>query len=362
MIKDSIGEIFDFVPETNLTKEDLYKHKGNYPVFSGQTENRGILAFIDSYNQKEPCITFTTYGVNAGKMFYRSGRFTIGRNCMGLRLKKKYKGKINLEWFSYKYQNLFHRLRIGELEGQRSLNKTLLENVAIVIPDKSIQEKQLSAYQKAQVLLDKIEGLLKELESLLESGIIGAEALYNETINELFYIKGGNSGLTEEFVYYNLPSNKDESIPVLSGAIIRANRLGNISKNAKPRGRRLKIFLGPAVLVVRKGNAGKMLFIEKGEFATNDDAYVMTPKKKWKDKLNLRFFCQQYQELFFKLVTSKSDNATFNKEYVKKQNVEIPEIDFQNNIGMTLLKIDKLTDKLEKIKERMEKMMEYEIV
>lgn len=77
-------------------------------------------------------------------MFYRNGKYTIGRNCMGLRPKKEYVDKISLEWFAFKFQNLFYRLRIGPIDGQRSLNRLLLENVQLSIPDKdTVQLKQL---------------------------------------------------------------------------------------------------------------------------------------------------------------------------------------------------------------------------
>lgn len=361
MIRDSISKIFDFIPETNLIEEDFYYRRGQYPVFSGQTEAEGILACIDSYNQEEPCITFTTYGMNAGKIFYREGKFTIGRNCMGLRPKKEYEDKMNLRWFSYRYQNLFHRLRIGDMKGQRSLNKTLLENVEVVIPSTEVQEKQLDAYEKAQSILSETEELLEKSKSLLRSSIKMIDHVYQEKISVLFHMKGGNSGLTEEFTYYNLPNNKEESIPILSGATIKANRLGDISRDAKPNDKKLKIFSGPAILVVRKGNAGQMSFIERGEFATNDDAYVIIPKEKWKDKINLRWFAHQYQELFFNLVTSKSDNATLNKGYIKNQKVKLPDIDSQNTIGEKLLIIDKSIERLGSSMEHIEDLIEYEI-
>jgi hypothetical protein len=56
MIIDTIGNFFDFISETNLTRDFFYDHKGDYPVFSGQTENKGIIAFIDSFNQDKPCV------------------------------------------------------------------------------------------------------------------------------------------------------------------------------------------------------------------------------------------------------------------------------------------------------------------
>lgn len=361
MIVDSIGRIFDFLPETNLVEEDFYNHKGNYPVFSGQTEDNGIVAYIDSYNQDEPCITFATYGT-AGKMYYREGKYTIGRNCMGLRPKEKFKNKIDMQWFAYRYQNLFYRLRIGDLKGQRSLNRKLLEKVQISIPDEEIQTTQLSAYQRIQSYLDKIEKLLQVSRISLKSNMQITKYDYEPSIEELFHIYGGNSGLTEEFIYYNLPNSQDEGIPILSGATVKTNLMGCVERKSRPHNKQLKIFSEPSLLVVRKGIAGQMEFVNRVEYTTNDDAYILMLREKWKEKVNLRWFVYQYQELFYNFVTSKTANATFNQQYAKKEKVKIPKIDFQNKIGKELLEIDHTIERLEGMKEPLENLLEYEIM
>ena len=361
MIKAKIGEMFDFISETNLTEEFFYEHKGNYPVFSGQTENEGIVAFIDTFYQEGPCITFTTYG-SAGKMYFRNGKYTIGRNCMGLKLKEEYKDKVNMEYFSFKFQNLFYRLRIGDPKGQKSLNKTLIENVEVIILSKNIQEKQLKLYKKAKILLETVNDCILNFKKMLNISIVVSKYKYEESLSEIFHFEGGNGGLTEEFIYYNQPTSEDDKMAILSGATLKANLMGYISRNAKPNSKGLKVFKGPAIIVVRKGIAGQMTLISDGEFTTNDDVYVLIPKKDWKDKINLRWFAYQYQELFFNLVTSKSDNATFNKEYARKQMVKIPDITVQNKIAEKFLIVEELVEKLEKLKREIEELIEYEII
>lgn len=361
MIVDTIDRIFNFLPETNLVEEDFYNHKGNYPVFSGQTENNGIVAYIDSYNQDEPCITFATYGT-AGKMYYREGKYTIGRNCMGLRPKEKFKNKIDMQWFVYKYQNLFYRLKIGDLKGQRSLNRKLLEKVKISIPDEEIQTTQLNAYKRIQSFLDKIEELLQVSRTFLKSNIQITEYDYEPSIEELFHIYGGNSGLTEEFTYYNKPKNQDEGIPILSGATVKANLMGCVKRKSRPHNKQLKIFSEPSLLVVRKGIAGQMEFVNRVEYTANDDAYILMLREKWKKKVNLRWFMYHYQELFYNFVTSKTANATFSKQYAKNQKVKIPKIDFQSKISEGLLKIDRMIEELEEMKKSLENLLEYEII
>ena len=355
MKTDIIKNIFNYIPETNLIEEYFYENKGVYPVFSGQTENNGIVALIDTFSEEKECITFTTYG-SAGKLFYRKGKYTIG-----LQVKNEYKESVNLKWFSYKFQNLFYQHRIGDITGQRSLNKTLIENLKIEIPNIKIQEEQLNSYENAFKYKLNIEKRINNCMDLLKSPLILDKIKYKERIGVVLNIFGGNSGLTEDFIYNNLPSSEDDKIPIFSSSTQYSTTMGYISRNAKLNQSVLKIFRGECILVARNGYAGTMTYIKDKEFTVNDHAYILKLKNEWKDKINLRWFTHQYQELFYNLVTSKSDNATFNKEYSEQQEIDIPDIKFQNEIADKLIKVDKLIEKLGKIKNFIDDLLEYEI-
>jgi restriction endonuclease S subunit len=171
-------------------------------------------------------------------------------------------------------------------------------------------------------------------------------------IGIVFEIEGGNAGLTEQFIYENQPSTEEESIDISSSATVESNLMGTINKNTKLDGEQLKIFYAPCILVARNGFAGTMKYIEKGQFTTNDHAYVMTLKPEWKGKVDLRWFAFQYQELFYNLITSKSDNATFSKDYAEKQEITIPDITVQNKIADKLHKMDKLINQLDELKKQ----------
>jgi len=174
----------------------------------------------------------------------------------------------------------------------------------------------------------------------------------SEKLGNIFNFKGGNNGLTEDFIYRNQPKSLDESIKIYSSATIESNLMGYISKDARPNNKKLRIFNGPSILTARNGYAGTMTLIQKNLFTTNDHAYVLTPKKRWKARVNLRWFLYQYQNRFYNLVTSKSDNATFNKDYAQKIDVIIPDIDFQNKIAARLMALDELNEQLLILKEK----------
>jgi len=180
------------------------------------------------------------------------------------------------------------------------------------------------------------------------------ESNEGELLSKIIKFSGGNSGLTEEFIYNNQPNNMDERVPILSSATLKINLMGHISRFAKPNNKKLKIYNGPCILVTRNGYAGKMTYIHAGEFTINDHAYIITPRKEWKDKIDMRWFAYQYQELFYNLLTSKSDNATFNKEYAERQRIQIPGKLLQDNVAKKLFELDTILKELESIHTQIE--------
>jgi type I restriction enzyme S subunit len=60
-----------------ISKGEIADNKGEYPVYSSQTENNGVLGFLNSYDFEGDYITWTTDGANAGTVFRRKGKF----NC-----------------------------------------------------------------------------------------------------------------------------------------------------------------------------------------------------------------------------------------------------------------------------------------
>jgi type I restriction enzyme M protein len=209
-------------------------------------------------------------------------------------------------------------------------------------------------------LLHEISELNKQIEKLNEEPDENMSSL--ENIGQVFNFFGGNSGLTEEFIYNNQPTNDEEKLEIYSGATERKNFVGFVSVNAVLNNKNLIILNAPAILIVRKGKAGKMIFIKNGKFSLTDDAYVIIPKEKWVNKIDLRWFMHQYQELFYNLVTSKSDNATFNKEYAEKQNVVVLDHGKQLKISNALTKLDEAIDTLNKLSGQIDELLRSEII
>lgn len=66
-----------------LTKEYIGANPGDYPVFSGQTENNGLMGMIDSFEFEfeSPVIFVTTVGARAMSTRLVDGKFSLSQNC-----------------------------------------------------------------------------------------------------------------------------------------------------------------------------------------------------------------------------------------------------------------------------------------
>ena len=126
-----------------------------YPVYSSQTSNEGSMGYIDSYDFEGDYITWTTDGVNAGKVFYRSGKFNCTNVCGTIKLIQ-----FNHEFVSMALDNVTDKYVSKNLANPKLMND-VMKNIEIALP--SIEEQKAIA----QILSDmnaEIEALEEKLE------------------------------------------------------------------------------------------------------------------------------------------------------------------------------------------------------
>ena len=92
------------------TKEYCAANEGEYPVYSGQTSNEGVMGRIDTfdYDFGETGVLFaTTVGAKAMDLRHLRGRFSLSQNCMIIIPRQK----IPLKFFLYQMRVLFRKER-----------------------------------------------------------------------------------------------------------------------------------------------------------------------------------------------------------------------------------------------------------
>lgn len=91
--KCRLKDYFEFEKGKNAqiyTKDYIGLHKGNFPVYSGQTENEGVMGKIDTYDYElDECLFSTTVGAKVMTPKVLGGKFSLSQNCLIMRKIRK---------------------------------------------------------------------------------------------------------------------------------------------------------------------------------------------------------------------------------------------------------------------------------
>ena len=107
-----------------------------YPVYSSQTSNDGIMGYLDEYMFDGEYITWTTDGANAGTVFYRNGKFNCTNVCGTL----KTKSNFDCHFVSLVLQQATQSYVSSNLANPKLMNNTMA-TIKIRIPDRKTQEQ-----------------------------------------------------------------------------------------------------------------------------------------------------------------------------------------------------------------------------
>ena len=133
-----IKDLFKITRGVVIPKNELSEFKNGeykYPVYSSQTSNEGILGYSDTFDFNGKYLTWTTDGANAGKVFYRNGKFRCTNVCGVL-----YEDNIIFtnELFAelLNYETPKHVSYVGNPK----LMNNVMANIKIKIPNGDVQE------------------------------------------------------------------------------------------------------------------------------------------------------------------------------------------------------------------------------
>jgi restriction endonuclease S subunit len=153
------------------TQDYIRNHIGDFPVYSSQTTDDGIIGYIDTYDYDEQCLTWTTDGIYAGTVFYRIGKFSMSTHCGALLLKKEFISSVDLNYVFLYLNTILKDFAIGE--GNKRLTIDIINNVSIELPVNVEGGIDLSGQriisQKYIKLYDTVKELNKYFKDINES-------------------------------------------------------------------------------------------------------------------------------------------------------------------------------------------------
>ena len=164
-----IGNIFHSTRGVIISKSNISSKKENnflYPVYSSQTSNNGILGYDTTYDFNGKYLTWTTDGANAGKVFYRKGKFRCTNVCgilfndNDMYINKLMAELLNLETPKY-----------VSYVGNPKLMNNIMKNITMKIPP---LKKQIFISNFLEIIDNKIELEISILSNLkhLKKGLL----------------------------------------------------------------------------------------------------------------------------------------------------------------------------------------------
>lgn len=328
-------EIFKVIQGHQITDEEIYNSPGDIPIYTGNNDLKGFWNKTIIDENMLPCLTYPTKAFS-GKIFIQNEPFDAN-NTACLLLRDEYKDKVLLEYFQYLLPSEFLKNATSK-EGVSYLNKEIVENIDIDLPEKKRQEELITQFKIINFYNENIQEMKMKLLKSLEKEVI-VDFPYEEEIylNKILDYISRNDSLSEEGIYTNSNRNYDgEYITVLSGNS-NGNEYGRIPLNIKG----VHFIEKRQILhLVTRGNAGKLTYMSKGNYATNTNAFILYLKEESFDLLNIQ--TEHDEEVYLKFlrillqpkfysVSSNADVSIFPLTDVIKT-MTIPLYKFNQNI------------------------------
>ena len=316
-----LGEVADIQRGRVISKKYLEEHSGDFPVYSSQTKNDGIIGKIDTYDFDGEYITWTTDGAYAGTIFYRCGKFSTTNIC-GL---IKPKADLVIKYLFYWLQIEAKKHVTGG-----SGNPKLMSNVVAKI---EIPILSLETQEKIVEILDKFTNYVTELQSELQSRTKQYTYYRDKLLSEDYLNK-----ITKEM-------EKDRRL--------RVEKLKNICEFK--RGKRLvknelqeegdfpvyqnsitplgyyheKNFDKDTTFIISAGAAGEIVYSDR-DFWAADDVYVLLTREDIMSRY--LYYCLMSKQYIIKSKVRKASIPRLSKDDIEKIIIPLPSLSLQNKI------------------------------
>lgn len=324
-----LGEVATLRRGRVMSKGYLTDNEGDYPVYSSQTANQGMIGKIDTFDFDGEFISWTTDGANAGTVFYRTGKFSITNVC-GL---IKINDQTNLNYkFLFYWLSTQAQKHVYSGMGNPKLMSHQIEKVLIPIPCPENPEKSLAIQEEIARVLDAFTALTAELTAELTM----RKKQYNYYRNLLLSFEEGKVEWKPLEEIANIKNGKDwktlgvGDVPVYgSGGVMQYVDTFAYDK--------------PTVLIPRKGSITNIFYVDS-PFWNVDTIYYTEIDT---DQIIPKFFYYFVKTIDLMQLDTGSGRPSLTQAILNKIKIPLPKLDAQARIVAILDKFDALTSSLQ---------------
>ena len=161
-----VEELFFLGRGRVISDREIQENLGKYPVYSSQTSNNGCFGEVNFYEFEGEYITWTTDGANAGKVFFRNGRFNCTNVCGTLKVKNA--NEIDTKYFAYLIDRL--AFRHVAVVGNNKLMNNVMAQIKLYYPSsKSEQAAIASILSRVDEAIEAVQRSIAAAERLKKS-------------------------------------------------------------------------------------------------------------------------------------------------------------------------------------------------
>lgn len=310
-----------------ISGQYIENHKGNYPVYSSQTFNYGIMGSIDTFDFDGEYITWTTDGIYAGTCFYRNGKFNCTNVCGTLKVKDK--SKILPRCLS-DILNLFTGNYVDRKANSKLMNNVMAE-IQIPVPPLEIQKQIVAECSALDEKVKKwnleVQELSKKINDLLNALYTQARNTVRLSNENIFNISIGRRVVDKEM-------DEKFDVPVISANVFEP--MGKINKLL------ITDFSKNSVLWGIDGDWMTNVIEKNIQFYPTDHCGILRVKD---DSILERYLAYALFKVGENARFSRSNRASIDR--IKSLSIPVPELPVQKEI---VAKIEALEDKISKLK------------
>lgn len=322
-----IDEICNVSRGKVISKKYIQTHKGEYPVYSSQTENNGELGKISSFDYEGEYLTWTTDGANAGSVFYRNGKFSITNVCGLLELKRD----DVIARYIYYFLQFEAPKHVNKGMGNPKLMSNVMSRIIIPIPPLEVQREVINILDKFTQLTTKLTAELarevtarkKQYEYYRDKLLTFDNNVNSKELKSIVKVSRGNRVTKSQL--------SDEGFPVYQNSLTPMGYYSEFN------------VLGGTTYIITAGAAGEIGFSNE-DFWAADDCIVLTELKGVVNRYLYHFLMTKKE--YIKSRVRKASIPRLSKEVIENLMVPVPSMEVQNKITNTLDNFDTVCSEL----------------
>lgn len=343
-----ISELCEIGRGRVINKEYIESHKGEFPVYSSQTQDNGVFGRIDTFDFDGEYVTWTTDGIYAGTCSYRTGKFNCTNVCGTLKALSK---DINMKYLSY-VLNLYTPDYVIKKANPKLMNN-VIANIKIPIPPIEIQREIIEEFEKLEnnkeIILSKIDEKQQLIDKLFED-VEGKKI----SISELCETTSGGTPLTTKQEYYN-----GGDIPWLKSGEVRTGKIYKAESFITQEGLQnssAKYIPENSVLIAMYGATAGQIGLLKFKATTNQAVCALLPNNKYLPEYLFNYLKDKTEELLNLTIGTAQKNLS--QTIIGNYKVPVPSIEIQKEI---VEKINVIESNIELLKDNLNKVKEQEL-